>query len=56
LALRILNPGGSGQVSRILARYFLARDDAVAVLAREPQAARWRTVEWDGYGGRLCAS
>lgn len=45
--LRIVIPGGSGQIGRILARHFHARGHSVVVLARHPGAAPWRTVLWD---------
>jgi uncharacterized protein (TIGR01777 family) len=46
--MKIVIPGGSGQVGRILARHFHSRGDAVTVLSRNPGAAPWRVVRWDG--------
>lgn len=46
--LRILIPGGSGQVGRVLARYFQQRGHQVIVLTRGPHTAEWQTVHWDG--------
>jgi uncharacterized protein (TIGR01777 family) len=46
--LRIVIPGGSGQVGTILARHFHAAGQQVAVLSRHPAPAPWRTVRWDG--------
>jgi uncharacterized protein (TIGR01777 family) len=46
--LRIVIPGGSGQVGRLLARHFHAQGDAVAVLTRRPKPAPWRTILWNG--------
>ncbi len=46
--MKIVIPGGSGQVGRILARWFHAKGFDVAVLTRKPAAAPWRTVAWDG--------
>lgn len=47
--MKIVIPGGSGQVGQILARYFHARGDSVTVLSRSPKAtAPWRTIAWDG--------
>jgi uncharacterized protein (TIGR01777 family) len=46
--MRIVIPGGSGQVGRILARHFHAQGHAVTVLSRSPQAAPWSVVPWDG--------
>jgi uncharacterized protein (TIGR01777 family) len=45
--LRIVIPGGSGQIGRILARHFHAQGHAVTVLARHPAVVPWRTVLWD---------
>jgi uncharacterized protein len=46
--LRIVLPGGNGQVGNILARYFHAQGHAVTVLARNSYPAPWRVVLWDG--------
>lgn len=46
--LRIVLPGGSGQVGRMLASYFQERGHHVTVLTRLPFAATWQTVHWDG--------
>ncbi len=46
--LRIVLPGGSGQVGRMLAQYFQERGHHVAVLTRLPYAETWQTVRWDG--------
>lgn len=46
--MKILLPGGSGQVGAILARHFHARGHEVVVLARTPRQAPWRTAVWDG--------
>ena len=45
--LRIVIPGGSGLVGRMLARHFQRRGDQVIVLTRSPHAAEWQTVHWD---------
>ena len=45
--MRIVIPGGSGQVGRMLARHFHAQGHAVTVLSRKPQVAPWRMVQWD---------
>ena len=42
--LRIVLPGGSGQVGRMLARF----GHHVTVLTRGPYTAPWQTVHWDG--------
>jgi hypothetical protein len=47
-ALRIVLPGGSGQVGQVLARYFQERGHHVTVLTRGPYTAPWQTVHWDG--------
>jgi uncharacterized protein len=46
--MRIIIPGGSGQVGRILARHFHAKGHTVTVLSRAPNAAPWRVIRWDG--------
>ena len=46
--MKVVIPGGSGQVGTILARAFHARGDEVVVLSRRPIAAPWRCVEWEG--------
>ena len=48
--LRIVIPGGSGQVGRLLARHFCALGNAVTILTRRPrsQGQPWREVAWDG--------
>jgi len=46
--LRIVLPGGSGQVGRMLARFFQERGHHVTVLTRGPYTAPWLTVHWDG--------
>jgi uncharacterized protein (TIGR01777 family) len=47
-ALKIVLPGGGGQVGNLLARHFHAKGDSVVVLARHPVTAPWRSVAWDG--------
>lgn len=47
-ALRIVIPGGSGQVGRMLAAYFQERGHHVTILTRGPYTAPWQTVHWDG--------
>ncbi len=46
--MRVVIPGGSGQVGTMLARALHARGDQVLVLSRRPQPAPWRTGVWDG--------
>jgi len=46
--LRIVLPGGSGQVGQLLARYFQDQGHRVIVLTRGPYTATWHTVHWDG--------
>ncbi|MGH9599300.1 MAG: epimerase, partial [Terracidiphilus sp.] len=46
--LRIVLPGGSGQVGQMLARFFQERGHHVIVLTRGPYTAPWQTVHWDG--------
>ncbi len=47
--MKIVIPGGSGQVGTVLARAFHERGDDVVVLSRTQSDARpWRVVAWDG--------
>jgi uncharacterized protein (TIGR01777 family) len=45
--VKIVIPGGSGQVGTVLARAFHGDGHNVVVLTREPRPAPWRTVQWD---------
>lgn len=47
--MKVVLPGGTGQVGTILARAFVASGDEVVVLSRAPAAAHggWRVVGWD---------
>ncbi len=45
--MKIVLPGGSGQVGQILARHFHTRGHTVTVLSRHPRSAPWRCVFWD---------
>ena len=46
--MRIVIPGGSGQVGTILARAFDGDGHDVVVLSRRLHRRAWRVVEWDG--------
>ncbi len=46
---KIVVPGGTGQVGRVLARWFSGQGHEVVVLSRRPnQVSGWREVAWDG--------
>lgn len=45
--MKIILPGGSGQVGMILAREFLARGDEVVILTRSSNVPLGRAVRWD---------
>jgi len=47
--MKIVIPGGNGQVGRLLARHFHGRGHAVTVFSRHPKPAPWRVVAWDGF-------
>lgn len=47
--LRIVIPGGTGQIGQMLARHFFQQGHSVTVLARHIAPAPWRTVQWSGY-------
>jgi uncharacterized protein (TIGR01777 family) len=46
--MKIVIPGGSGQVGTVLARAFHKSGDEVVVLSRKFGNVAWRTVQWDG--------
>lgn len=46
--MKIVIPGGSGQVGTVLARAFHKVGHEVVVLSRRAASELWRTVEWDG--------
>jgi uncharacterized protein len=46
--MKIIIPGGSGQVGTLLARAFTADRHEVVVLSRRVRQAPWRMVRWDG--------
>src|SRR5580693_3669955 len=46
--MRIVIPGGSGQVGSLLSRHFQAEGHAVTVLSRRVFPAPWNVVAWDG--------
>lgn len=45
--LKVVIPGGTGQVGSILARAFHGDGHEVVVLSRKPKVAPWRVVAWD---------
>lgn len=45
--MKIVLPGGSGQVGTLLARRFQRDGHEVVVLSRAPRKADWKTVPWD---------
>jgi len=46
--MRIVIPGGSGQVGTVLARAFHGEGHDVVVLSRRPDVRPWRLVVWNG--------
>jgi uncharacterized protein len=46
--MKIVIPGGSGQVGALLARHFHAKGHEVVVLSRQPAVRPWRVTRWDG--------
>jgi len=46
--MKIVTPGGSGQVGTVLAREVQRVGHDVVVLSRQPSARPWRVVGWDG--------
>jgi uncharacterized protein len=45
--MKIIIPGGSGQVGTILSRAFQKAGHEVVVFSRKPTAENWRVVAWD---------
>jgi uncharacterized protein (TIGR01777 family) len=45
--MKVIIPGGTGQVGTVLARAFHERGDEVVVLSRQPINKPWRVVRWD---------
>jgi uncharacterized protein (TIGR01777 family) len=45
--MKVIIPGGSGQVGTILARAFHQAGHEVVILSRRPKKAAWRVMEWD---------
>lgn len=45
--MKLVLPGGSGQVGTLVARAFHGAGHAVVVLSRAPTTAPWRVVAWD---------
>jgi uncharacterized protein (TIGR01777 family) len=46
--MKIVIPGGSGQVGTVLARAFHGDGHDVVVLSRQPRTRPWRVASWDG--------
>jgi uncharacterized protein len=46
--MKIVIPGGSGQVGTVLGRAFQQGGDEVVVISRQPVVRPWRVVSWDG--------
>jgi len=46
--VKIVMPGGTGQIGRVLARAFHQDGHDVAVFSRRPAHLPWRVVTWDG--------
>ncbi len=45
--MKVVIPGGTGQIGTLLARAFVADGHEVVVLSRAPMNAPWRVVHWD---------
>lgn len=45
--MKIVIPGGTGQVGTVLARAFYTDGHQVVVLSRNPGKAPWRVIGWD---------
>jgi uncharacterized protein (TIGR01777 family) len=47
--LRIVIPGGTGQLGSILARHFHEQGHCVTVIGRHPTKFEWETLSWNGH-------
>jgi uncharacterized protein (TIGR01777 family) len=45
--MKIVIPGGSGQIGTVLARHFHRQGHTVTVLSRDPKPASWQVMRWD---------
>ena len=45
--MKIVIPGGSGQIGSVLARHFHRQGHTVTVLSRDPKPAPWQVMRWD---------
>jgi uncharacterized protein len=54
--LKIVVPGGSGELGTLLARAFTADGHEVVVLSRRPRPANWRTAGWDDIDAEIDGS
>lgn len=48
MPLKVVIPGGSGELGTLLATTFASEGHEVVVLSRRPSTAPWRVVQWDG--------
>ena len=46
--MKVVIPGGSGEIGTMLARDFHTAGHDVVILSRRPRPADWRVVSWDG--------
>lgn len=46
--MKVVIPGGTGQVGTVLARHFYERGSEVVIFSRGSKPAPWKTVKWDG--------
>src|SRR5690606_36333775 len=46
--MKIIIPGGSGQVGTVLARAFVANGHDVVEIGRSPRDVPWKNVRWNG--------
>jgi uncharacterized protein len=46
--MKVVIPGGTGELGSVLARALSAQGHEILVLSRRPKTAPWRVVQWDG--------
>jgi len=56
VVMKVILPGGTGQLGTILARALHGAGHQVVILNRRPAAAPWRTVSWDERTVGTCAA
>lgn len=51
--MKVVIPGGTGQLGTLLARGLSGEGDEVVLVSRRPRQSAWREVAWDGLGAEV---